>query len=98
MPENGQNHQSRPKRVVGDWVLQQLIGSGSFSIVWKAVRRSGAGGTAAVKEIATDRLNDKLRESLGSELTILKRTRHENIVSFYDIVKVRRTRFKCLVG
>lgn len=41
-----------------------------------------------MKEIATDRLNDKLRESLGSELAILKRTRHENIVSFYDIVKV----------
>eukprot|EP00803_Ostreobium_quekettii_P004118 evm.model.scf_281.3 EVM.evm.TU.scf_281.3 scf_281:30300-33611(-) len=87
MQESGGRGRGRARRVVGDWVLEQRIGSGSFSVVWRAARRGGAGETAAVKEIATDRLNDKLRESLSSELSILQGTRHENIVKFYGIRK-----------
>lgn len=88
MQRSGERHQGEAKRVVGEWVLEHRIGTGSFSVVWKAVQRCGGGRTAAIKEIATERLSDKLRESLGSELSILRNTRHENIVSFYDILKV----------
>ncbi|GMH42822.1 hypothetical protein BSKO_10741 [Bryopsis sp. KO-2023] len=71
---------------VGDWSLEQKIGSGSFSVVWRGVH-SKTGRVAAIKEVATDRLNEKLRESLNSELAILKRTKHKNIVELHDILK-----------
>ena len=47
------------------------IGSGSFAVVWKATRRVD-GSTVAIKEINTEKLNGKLRESLESEIAILQ--------------------------
>jgi serine/threonine protein kinase len=47
------------------------IGSGSFAVVWKATRRAD-GGIVAIKEINTEKLNAKLRESLESEIAILQ--------------------------
>uniref|UniRef100_A0A061RD52 Unc51-like kinase n=1 Tax=Tetraselmis sp. GSL018 TaxID=582737 RepID=A0A061RD52_9CHLO len=73
-------------RFVGDWCLSHRIGSGSFAVVWKAVHKS-TGEPAAVKEIWTEKLNQKLQESLESEMSILGRTKHANIVSLYEIIK-----------
>ena len=42
-----------------------------------------------IKEIATDKLNTKLRESLESEISILQRTRHPNIIRLHEIRRVR---------
>lgn len=47
------------------------IGSGSFAVVWKATRRADD-GIVAIKEINTEKLNGKLRESLESEIAILQ--------------------------
>ncbi len=66
-------------RTVGAWALGSHIGAGSFAIVWRA-RHVHTGQEAAVKEIALSKLNAKLRQSLESEVAILKRIRHENIV------------------
>ena len=74
-------------RIVGDWVLQQRIGSGSFAVVWKASHVS-TGRIAAIKEISTDRLNKKLKQSLESEVSILKQIRHKNIVHLEDVIEV----------
>eukprot|EP00959_Pyramimonas_sp_CCMP1952_P237428 4962093-Pyramimonas_sp.AAC.1 len=41
----------------------------------------------AVKEIATEKLNRKLRESLESEISILQRTKHPNIIKLFDIFR-----------
>lgn len=75
-------------RTVGDWVLQQRIGSGSFAVVWKASHKT-SGRIAAIKEISTDRLNKKLKQSLESEVSILKQIRHKNIVHLEDVIEVR---------
>ena len=74
-------------RSVANWVLQQKIGSGSFAVVWKAVHAE-TGSAVAVKEISTDRLNKKLKQSLESEVSILKQIRHRNIVHLEDVVEV----------
>lgn len=74
-------------RRVANWVLQEKIGRGSFAVVWKAVH-ADTGNCVAVKEISTDRLNKKLKQSLESEVSILKQIRHQNIVRLEDVVEV----------
>lgn len=74
-------------RSIANWVLQEKIGRGSFAVVWKAVHAE-TGHCVAVKEISTDRLNKKLKQSLESEVSILKQIRHQNIVRLEDVVEV----------
>lgn len=74
-------------RVVGDYQVGRQIGSGSFSVVWHA-RHRVHGTEVAIKEIATGRLNKKLQESLMSEIFILKRINHPNIIRLHDIIEV----------
>lgn len=73
-------------RVVGDYLVGRQIGSGSFSVVWHA-RHRVHGTEVAIKEIATGRLNKKLQESLMSEIFILKRIFHPNIIHLHDIIE-----------
>ncbi|XP_027186839.1 serine/threonine-protein kinase ATG1c-like isoform X2 [Cicer arietinum] len=76
----------RSSRVVGDYIVGNQIGAGSFSVVWHA-RHKVHGTEVAIKEIATLRLNKKLQESLMSEIVILKRINHPNIISLHDIIQ-----------
>ena len=75
------------ERTVGEWVISTHIGSGSFAIVWKARHRL-TGQESAIKEIALDKLNSKLRQSLESEVSILKRINHDNIVKLLEVFEV----------
>ncbi|XP_039028704.1 serine/threonine-protein kinase ATG1c-like isoform X2 [Hibiscus syriacus] len=74
-------------RVVGNYLVGRQIGSGSFSIVWHA-RHRVHGTEVAIKEIAMGRLNKKLQDSLMSEIFILKRINHPNIIRLHDIIEV----------
>ncbi|KAH6798410.1 Protein kinase superfamily protein [Perilla frutescens var. frutescens] len=71
---------------VGDYVVGKQIGAGSFSTVWHA-RHRVHGTEVAIKEIATARLNPKLQESLKSEIFILKRINHPNIIRLHDMIE-----------
>ena len=74
-------------RVIGDYNVTQQIGTGSFAVVWKAHHKQRP-GVVAIKEIATERLNKKLQESLKSEIDILQKANHPNIIKLHDIVEV----------
>ncbi|KAJ7961362.1 Kinase family protein [Quillaja saponaria] len=74
-------------RVVGDYIVGRQIGSGSFSVVWHG-RHRVHGTEVAIKEIVTSRLNKKLQESLMSEIVILNRINHPNIIRLHDIIEV----------
>lgn len=76
----------REGRVVGDYMFGRQIGSGSFSVVWLAKHRVH-GVEVAVKEIVMDRLSKKLQESLLSEIVILKRIKHPNIIRMHEIIE-----------
>ena len=74
-------------RSVGEWALTQNIGAGSFAVVWKA-RHAVTGRVVAIKEISTDKLNRKLRQSLETEVSILKQITHRNIVQLFEVIEV----------
>ncbi|XP_057971041.1 serine/threonine-protein kinase ATG1c-like [Malania oleifera] len=74
-------------RVVGEYQVGRQIGSGSFSVVWHG-RHRVHGTEVAIKEIVTARLNKKLRDSLMSEIVILKKINHPNIIRLHDIIEV----------
>ncbi|KAJ6851143.1 serine/threonine-protein kinase ATG1c-like isoform X1 [Iris pallida] len=76
----------RGGRLVGDYMLTRQIGSGSFSVVWLA-RHRVLGTEFAVKEIVMEKLNKKLQESLLSEIYILRKVNHPNIVALHDIIE-----------
>ncbi|KAL0375257.1 UNVERIFIED_CONTAM: Serine/threonine-protein kinase ATG1c [Sesamum radiatum] len=73
---------------VGDYMVGKQIGAGSFSTVWHA-RHRVHGTEVAIKEIVTARLSPKLQESLKSEIFILKRVNHPNIIRLHDMIEVR---------
>ena len=75
-------------RKVGQWLVTGEIGSGSFATVWRA-QHEGTGNEVAIKEIRTDRLNERLRQSLESEVAILQRIDHKNIVHLKQVLPVR---------
>ncbi len=87
-PAQQQQELGAGQRLVGRWALLTHIGAGSFAIVWRA-RHVDSGAEAAVKEINLSKLNSKLRQSLESEVSILKRVRHENIVTLLEVLEVR---------
>ncbi|KAL2485188.1 Protein kinase superfamily protein [Abeliophyllum distichum] len=72
--------------VVGDYVVTNRIGYGSFSTVWLGCHRDH-GTEVAIKEIVTSRLNSKLKESLKSEIFILQKINHPNIVRLLDMIE-----------
>ncbi|KAG9142579.1 hypothetical protein Leryth_011668 [Lithospermum erythrorhizon] len=72
--------------VVGDYVVGRQIGAGSFSTVWHARHRVD-GTEVAIKEIIISRLNSKLQESLKSEIVILKKVDHPNIIRLHGMIE-----------
>ncbi|KAJ8550994.1 hypothetical protein K7X08_000364 [Anisodus acutangulus] len=74
------------RSVVGDYVVGKQIGAGSFSTVWHA-RHRAHGTEVAIKEIVTTRLNNKLQESLKSEIVILQKINHPNIIRLHDMIE-----------
>lgn len=76
--------------IVQGWVLDRVVGSGSFATVWKAHKRVGdEQACAAVKVIATEKLIPKLKQSLECEVSILKRINHSNVVKLHEVAKVK---------
>lgn len=74
-------------RMVGDYVLEERIGQGSFANVWKAHHKDDEKIVVAIKSINREKinLNKKHQENLEQEIKIMRRLEHPNIVRLYDI-------------
>eukprot|EP01083_Nonionella_stella_P062681 162986_1 len=74
------------QRMVSSYIVGEKIGSGSFATVWLA-RHKTTGKCVAIKSISRTKLNvnKKHQTNLESEISIMKRLDHPNIVRLFDI-------------
>jgi len=78
------NRSAQGTTTYDQYLLQQFIGAGAFSKVYRAIDRS-SGETVAVKFLRRDCWNDdRAMGSLIREYEILKRLQHPNILSMRD--------------
>jgi serine/threonine-protein kinase ULK2 len=78
------------QRCIGDWIVDSHpLGQGSFAVVWKATHQT-TGRPAAIKET---KLNARLRQSLESEISVLSRISHRNVVQLYEVLETHGRMF-----
>ncbi|KAJ1910143.1 Serine/threonine-protein kinase [Tieghemiomyces parasiticus] len=88
MADSPSSNRQRSVVRVGDYVLGTEIGRGSFATVYKGYNKVTS-QTVAIKSVGRSQLTKKLLENLESEIAILKRARHDNVVELLDCLKSR---------
>ncbi|WVQ66178.1 uncharacterized protein L199_004357 [Kwoniella botswanensis] len=78
-------HRTHKERI-GNYVVGNEIGRGSFATVYKGYR-SKSKVSIAIKAVSRQKLTTKLLENLESEINILKVIHHRNIVALEDCFK-----------
>ncbi|WWC73813.1 uncharacterized protein I206_107785 [Kwoniella pini CBS 10737] len=78
-------HRAHKERI-GNYVVGNEIGRGSFATVYKGYR-SKTKVPIAIKAVSRQKLTTKLLENLESEINILKVIHHRNIVALEDCFK-----------
>jgi serine/threonine protein kinase len=81
--------QRRRERSIGDYRIEGKLGSGSFAEVYRACHMR-TGREVAVKAIALSKMNKKLEKNLESEIAILRKIEHPNVVSLIGLHKSDR--------
>ncbi|BGP48851.1 Serine/threonine-protein kinase [Rhodotorula kratochvilovae] len=71
---------------IGPYAIAEEIGRGSFATVYRG-ERQGTRAAVAIKSVIRSKLTTKLLENLESEISILKRITHRNIVELKDCLK-----------
>ncbi|GAA6042868.1 hypothetical protein JCM8097_007200 [Rhodosporidiobolus ruineniae] len=71
---------------IGPYLIGDEIGRGSFATVYRG-ERFDTHGAVAIKSVIRSKLTVKLLENLESEISILKRITHRNIVELKDCLK-----------
>ena len=71
---------------IGDYVVTRHLGAGSFATVYKGHHRE-TNDVVAIKAISLRRLDRKSLENLESEISIMRRVKHHNIVRMLDVQK-----------
>ena len=74
-------------KIIGDFVIENEIGKGSFATVYKGFRLSN-GQSVAVKVISKEKLNKRLLQNLEAEISIMRSCSHDNIV---ELIETRKT-------
>ncbi|KAM0926691.1 hypothetical protein ACQ4PT_003677 [Festuca glaucescens] len=75
-----------PRRVVGEYELQEMVGKGTFAEVFRAAHLP-TGARVAVKEIDRRRVDDYVRRGILQEMTILGSLSHPNILRLIDTIE-----------
>lgn len=73
-----------PTPKLKDYVLTEKLGSGTYGIVFKAYTKTGAREVYAVKCVLRGNLRQCEIDGIVSEITMLKKLKHPNIVHMHD--------------
>lgn len=80
-------------RTIGKYIINEIIGRGGFSIVYKGIHPI-LNMPVAIKMLKHDMaMNPDFSEQFMSEAKTIARLNHENIVNVYDIEELYRTIF-----
>nr|CCA13906.1 ser/thr kinase putative [Albugo laibachii Nc14] len=80
-------------RIVGDcFQLGVEIGRGGFGIVYAALDLRN-GRSVAIKEVSLHDIDKEELLSIESEISLLKKLNHENIVKYHDTIKTQASLF-----
>ncbi|KAL0591626.1 hypothetical protein ABG067_001227 [Albugo candida] len=80
-------------RIVGDcFQLGVEIGRGGFGIVYAALDLRN-GRSVAIKEVSLHDIDKEELVSIESEISLLKKLNHENIVKYHDTIKTQASLF-----
>lgn len=66
-----------------DFKIIKRIGTGAFSVVYKAQRISD-GMLYAIKKVQIQKLNEKEKENALDEIRILASVKHPNVISYKE--------------
>lgn len=72
-----------PPKKIGNYQLGELIGKGAIGWVYKGMNTEN-GSMVAIKQISLQNVKTDQRLSIQSEINLLKRLKHENIVKYID--------------
>jgi len=73
------------KKKVGEYVMEELIGSGAYGEVYKGTSLKTPGEVYAIKMISKKNMSEKVFRYLEREVEILQLLNHPNIVKLADI-------------
>ena len=78
---------SIPKtKKVGNYQIGELLGKGAIGFVYKGLHLD-TGNIVAIKQVSTQNIREDQRNSIQSEINLLKRLKHKNIVKYIDFIK-----------
>lgn len=73
--------------LIGNYILETRIGSGSFAVVWKS-RHRHLGTVVAIKEIHRKKFLPQVSDNLLREISILRTINHPNIIHLFEAIQV----------
>jgi serine/threonine protein kinase len=71
---------------VGKYILSEVIGKGSFSLVYKATNKE-TNEILAIKVVSLKNLPKKVIDNIENEINIMIKIKHDNIVRLYETIK-----------
>ena len=73
------------KKKVGEYIMEELIGSGAYGEVYKGSSTKSPGEAFAIKMISKKNMSEKVFRYLEREVEILQMLNHQNVVKLKDI-------------
>lgn len=70
---------------IGNYQLGELIGKGAVGYVYKGFNQVDS-SLVAIKQVAKHTIRDAELNSIQSEITLLKKLKHPNIVKYIDFI------------
>lgn len=80
------NPKLNPPKKIGNYQMGELIGKGAIGWVYRGMNIE-TGMIVAIKQVSLTNIKEEQLQSIQSEINLLKRLKHENIVKYIDYIQ-----------